>query len=327
MAAPASEIAAVLIGRNEGARLVRALMAVKGRVGCLVYVDSGSTDDSQAAARDAGAEVIALDLSLPFTAARARNAGIEALRALNRRPDFVQFIDGDCELRADWLPMAHEFLSSHPRAAVVCGRRRERFPEASIYNRLCDAEWDTPIGRTKACGGDALVRMAALDEVGGYNAALIAGEEPEMCVRLRAQGWEIWRLDAEMTLHDATMTRFAQWWKRSRRGGHAAAEGMALHGAAPERHGVAQVRRALLWGLALPVAILVLVFAVSPWALLLLLVYPAQVLRLAIRGGGRRAAWEQALFLTLGKFAEVQGVGGYWMRKISRSPAKLIEYK
>ena len=129
-----------------------------------------------------------------------------------------------------------------------------RYPEASIYNRLIDAEWDTPVGRARACGGDALMRVAALQEVGGFDPDLIAGEEPELCVRLRAKGWEIWRLDAEMTLHDAAMTRFGQWWQRTRRGGYAFAEGAALHGAAPERHCVPNLRRLILWGMVLPLA-------------------------------------------------------------------------
>lgn len=319
---PLSDLAAVLIGRNEGARLVAALAAVQGRVGRIVYVDSGSTDGSLAAARAVGAEVVELDRGRPFTAARARNAGLARLRDTGPRPRFVQFIDGDCTLQPGWLPLALGFLDSHPQAAVACGRRRERFPEASVWNRLCDAEWNTPPGRARSCGGDALMRMAALDQVGGYNPGLIAGEEPEMCVRLRAKGWEVWRLEAEMTLHDAAMTRFSQWWKRMRRGGHAAAEGMALHGAPPERHGVATVRRALAWGVGLPLAALAGALAVSPWALLLLLAYPAQVLRLA-----RRVGPEQALFLTLGKIPEALGVLEYAGRRLAGRPAGLIEYK
>ena len=167
------------------------------------------------------------------------------------------------------------------------------------------------------------MRMAALDEVGGYDPRLIAGEEPEICVRLRARGWEVWRLDAEMTLHDAAMTRFSQWWKRTRRGGHAAAEGMAMHGGPPERHGVAQVRRAVLWGALLPLAALTGAPFVSPWSLALLLAYPAQVVRLVRKGYG----WERAFFLTLGKFPEVMGVAEYQLRRLMRRPAGLIEYK
>ena len=46
---------------------------------------------------------------------------------------------------------------------------------ASIYNALCDEEWDTPIGEARECGGDALVRCAALDQIGGYNARFTGG--------------------------------------------------------------------------------------------------------------------------------------------------------
>jgi len=313
--------AAVLIGRNEGARLIRCLASVRG-FDRVVYVDSGSTDGSVEAARAAGAEIVVLETDQPFTAARARNAGLDALRAAGPRPALVQFIDGDCELRPDWPARAEAFLAGHPEAAVVCGRRRERFPENSVYNRLCDAEWDTPVGRASACGGDAMMRMAALDAVGGFDPRLIAGEEPELCVRLRAAGWEVWRLDAEMTLHDAAMTRFAQWWKRARRAGHAYAEGAALHGAPPERHGVAQRRRALIWGLALPLAALAGALIVSPLALLLLLAWPAQVARLA-----RRMPLEQALFLVLAKIPEALGVAEYHLRRLAGRPAGLIEYK
>lgn len=321
-----TRLAAVLIGRNEGARLIRCLASIRPLAGRIVYVDSGSNDGSVAAALAAGAEVVELDRAQPFTAARARNAGLERLRQ-GEAPDWVQFVDGDCEVQPGWIATALAFLEANPRAAVACGRRRERFPEASVYNRLCDAEWDTPVGEAFACGGDALMRREALDQIGGYNPALIAGEEPEMCVRLRAKGWQIWRLDAEMTLHDAAMTRFSQWWKRTRRGGHAAAEGMAMHGGGPERLGRSMTLRALAWGLALPVASLALAALTGPWALALLLVYPLQILRLARRLGGHRDAWERALFLTLGKFAEAAGVLEYWIRRLLGRQAGLIEYK
>lgn len=327
MTSPPPSLAAVLIGRNEGARLLLCLASISGQVGRLVYVDSGSTDDSVAAARSAGALVVDLDKTQPFTAARARNAGIAALRTTEPLPDYIQFVDGDCEVQPGWIATALAFLEANPKAAVACGRRRERFPQASVYNRLCDAEWNTPLGEATACGGDALIRRTALDEVGGYDPSLIAGEEPEMCVRLREKGWRVWRLDAEMTLHDADMTRFSQWWKRTRRGGHAAAEGMALHGAGPDRLGVAMTRRALAWGVALPAGTVLLAVCLSPWALLVLLAYPVQILRLARRHVGTDAAWERAVFLTLGKFAETTGILEYWTRRLLRRRAGIIEYK
>lgn len=322
-----SEVGAVVIGRNEGERLRRCLASLQGRIGALVYVDSGSSDGSVDLARGMGAEVVVLDPALPFTAARARNAGRAALRGVA----FVQFVDGDCEVQPGWIETALAFLQAHPEVAVVCGRRRERFPGASVYNRLCDWEWDTPVGEAQACGGDALIRAEALVAVGGYDDRLIAGEEPEMCVRLRRQGWRVWRLGVEMVLHDAAMTRFGQWWKRMRRGGFAAAQGAAMHGA--EGLGRGQQRRAVIWGGILPV----LAFTgtvLMPWGAILWLIWPLQVARLALRfareTGQRRFAretWERAFFLTLGKVPEVLGVAEFHLRRWAGRRAGIIEYK
>ncbi|WOI58397.1 glycosyltransferase family 2 protein [Palleronia sp. LCG004] len=316
-------IGAVAIGRNEGARLLASLASLKDQADRVVYVDSGSTDGSVSAARERGVEVVELDLSLPFTAARARNAGRERLREILPDADLVQFVDGDCELRPDWIAKATARLAEEPALAIVCGRRRERHPEASLWNRLVDREWDTPVGPARACGGDALMRLSAFDAAEGFDPTLIAGEEPELCVRLRKAGWRIERIDAEMTLHDADMTRMGQWWMRARRAGHAYAEGAAMHGAPPERHKVAELRRALVWALAIPLAVLILTLAVSPWALLLLLIYPTQILRLRLHGED----WIPAFLLTLGKFPELQGASDYALRRLTRRGTKLIEYK
>ncbi|MBL9051531.1 MAG: glycosyltransferase [Tabrizicola sp.] len=319
-AAALPRIGAVVIGRNEGDRLVACLGSLPEGMKPVVYVDSGSTDGSVAAARAAGARVVALDMSLPFTAARARNAGFAALMQ-EAQPEFVQFLDGDCVLGPGWAAAAIDFLQENPGVAVVCGRRRERYPEASVYNRLCDAEWDTPVGQAKACGGDAVMRTGAVAAVGGFDESLIAGEEPELCLRLRREGWTIWRIGREMTLHDAAMTRFGQWWKRSRRAGHAFAEGAAMHGSAPEYHWVRETRRALAWGAVLPVVTL-LGLVVTPWAGLLLMAYPLQVLRLS-----RQLGWERAFFTTLGKFPEALGALHYRLNRLFRRRAGLIEYK
>ncbi len=322
VAAPAVIVDAVVIGRNEGARLAACLASLQGQVRRIVYVDSGSGDGSQAMAARMGVHVVALDMARPFTAARARNAGLAALEGA-APPDLVQFVDGDCEVVAGWVAEAGAFLAAHPRVAVVCGRRRERFPEASVYNRLCDREWNTPPGPARACGGDALMRFAAVMAVGGYRESLIAGEEPELCLRIARDGGRVWRLDTEMTRHDAAITRFGQWWQRTRRAGHAFAEGAALHGAAPEHMWLRETWRALTWGALVPLLAVGLALLWHPLALALLLVWPLQVLRLARRDGDREAAF----FSVLGKLAEAQGILGYWLGRATGSQSRIIEYK
>jgi glycosyltransferase involved in cell wall biosynthesis len=321
---------AVVIGRNEGARLQACLASLQGQVRRVIYVDSGSADGSIVLAQTMGATAIALDLSLPFTAARARNTGLAALT--DDPPEFVQFIDGDCALRDGWVTKAVAFLQHTPQAAVACGRRRELFPEASLYNRLCDDEWDTPLGEARACGGDALIRYKSLIEAGGYRADLIAGEEPELCVRLRQAGWTIWRLDTEMTWHDAAITRFAQWFKRARRAGHAFAEGAALHGAPPEFHWAAETRRAMIWGGFLPLFILLGSVLIHPALVVLLALYPAQVVRLALKDQNTGVwpsswVWQKAFFLTLSKLPEALGVLDFKRGQLTKRRSRIIEYK
>jgi Glycosyl transferase family 2 len=325
-----SQIGLVAIGRNEGERLRQCLQSAVGKANHLVYVDSGSTDGSVTMARSLGVDVVPLDLSISFTAARARNAGLARLLELNPSVDYVQFVDGDCEIVETWLAIAQQTLDAQPEVVAVCGRRRERFPDASIYNRLCDIEWDTPIGEAKACGGDAMMRVSALQAAGGYNPTLIAGEEPELCVRLRQQGGKIFRLDAEMTLHDAQMTSFGQWWKRSIRNGHAFAEGAYLHGAPPELHWAKESRSISTWGLVVPTVSVLAAVPTFGLSLLTFAAYPLMAYRAyqyAARSG--RSTSEAALFgtfCTLGKFPQAQGWLRFYWGKWFKRPSQLIEY-
>jgi glycosyltransferase involved in cell wall biosynthesis len=325
------KVDAVVIGRNEGERLTACLASLRENVRRLIYVDSGSSDASLANARAMAAETVELDPRQPFTAARARNAGLRQLA--NDPPDYIQFIDGDCTLDPGWIPAALIAFRNHPGAVAICGRRRERHPMASIWNSMIDHEWQTPIGPALACGGDVLMRYQPLIACGGYRDALIAGEEPELCLRLRRAGGQIWRIDAEMTLHDAALHHWRQWWRRSVRAGHAFAEGAALHGHGIERHWVAETRRALIWGLGLPLLTLLTSLFLHPGSLALLLLYPAQIARLVFRD--RRALadwpvrrrWQAAFFSTLGKFAEAEGAIGYAIARLRGRKADLIEYK
>lgn len=329
----------VAIGRNEGERLRRCLAALSGCGGPIVYVDSGSTDGSVELARAAGALTAELDTATPFTAARARNLGWQRLVAAHPATEFVQFLDGDCELHAGWVAAGLAALAEHDDVAVVCGRRRERFPETSVYNRLCDIEWDTPVGEAAACGGDALMRVSALSAVGGYDPTLIAGEEPELCLRLRRSRWRILRLPVEMTLHDAGMTRWTQWWKRALRNGHVTAEFLARYGALPEHRRLRRALSALCWAVGLPLiwlALLAWTLSAPSVVSLAALAAPALLylaLGLRIARGRRRAgrsasdARAYAVSCVLGKWPETAGMLLYVWRRLFGRASQLIEYK
>lgn len=333
-------VAIVVIGRNEGERLKRCLDSLAAGAHTVVYVDSGSTDRSLERARAAGARVVELDLSLPFTAARARNVGFEHMMEVAPRTEFVQFVDGDCTLHVGWIDTAVRALREQRDVAVVCGRRRERFPEASVYNRLCDVEWDTPVGIARACGGDALMRVEAFRRVGGYDPAMIAGEEPDLCLRLARQGHRVLRVDAEMTLHDAAMTHWRQWWQRAVRTGHTTAELLAKYGPAPEHRRARRALSDVFWAVALPIAWL----ACAAWtvasasfipiaaaSMALALAYAfllARIQRRCRRAGRSRAdARAYSVSCALAKWPETWGMLVYVARRASGRTARWIEYK
>jgi GT2 family glycosyltransferase len=254
------------------------------------------------------------------------------LRQLAPDIEFVQFVDGDCEIVDGWLQRAQQELAAKPELAVVCGRRREQYPQATAYNRLCDIEWDTPVGEAKACGGDSMMRVSAFEQVGGFNAALIAGEEPELCVRLRQKGWKIERLDAEMTLHDAQMTRFEQWSKRSQRAGYAYAEGFWMHGNTSERHWRKETLSIWGWGFVLPVVAFGTAWFTHGWSLWLLTGYPLLTYRIYRRMQRQRNlpakdAALYAIFCVLARFTQLQGQILFHQRRLLGQGSNLIEYK
>ncbi|MBW8295328.1 glycosyltransferase [Sphingopyxis sp.] len=313
-------LAVVVIGRNEGKRLAMCLASIAS-IGAVIYVDSASSDDSVAIARRMGAEIVELDPATPLTAARGRNAG--AFRALENDPgiEFIQFVDGDCTIREGWLTKAVSFLARHPNVAVVCGRRFERYPHYSIYNAICQQEWNTPVGEADACGGDSLVRASAFKNVGGFADDQVAHEEPEFCARLRSAGWLIWRIDEPMTDHDAAMYRIGQFYRRSQRAGLGISQCIDRGGASRDRQGQAIVRRAMLWAVVLPVLICVGLFFSPILSVTLIALYPAQILRNALRnwrkGWPLRQSLQVAALSTISKFAEAQGALTYRYRRIS----------
>lgn len=330
-------LGAVIIGRNEGDRLKACLRSTYSVIKHIVYVDSGSTDGSVEFAESMGLQVVNLDTSIPFSAARARNEGFQLLLSEYPETEYVQFVDGDCQVADGWLESARRFLDDNSECAIVCGRRQEKFPETSLYNLFCDIEWDTPIGEAGACGGDFLGRVKALSDVGGFNPSVIAGEEPEMCFRLREKSWTIFRIDELMTHHDAQMTKFQQWWQRAKRCGHAYAQGFDMHGTSPEKYYRREVKSAITWGGVIPILLLLatvmVLLGLAPVFSLVIWLLPAvlflKVLKYSL--GFKKLPFKPAalysLSLVVAKIPELFGVQKYYSRKRKNTGFNIIEYK
>jgi glycosyltransferase involved in cell wall biosynthesis len=326
-AAGIAAVGVVAIGRNEGERLVGCLASIPPGLP-IAYVDSGSTDGSVAAARKAGAQVFSLDMATPFSAARARDEGWRGLMAAHPDLEYIQFVDGDCTIEPGWIAIATTFLASRPQAGVVFGRRRERHPEASLYNALCDREWDVTEGEKEACGGDSLMRVAAYRASGGFDPEMTAHEEPELSARIRSCGYRIYCIAAPMTVHDAAIYRFRQWWRRNVRAGYGYAQAFARHPRIMRNPAYTLVRSALAWGLAGPLIVLVSLGFMGPKGTLLLLAYPVQILRNLWRGRSlSRFASAASILMLVSKFAETGGMLLYVSDRMERRRRNAILYK
>ena len=306
----------MIIGRDEGERLRKCILSVVSRLDHVVYSDSGSIDGSADLAHELGASVVVLDTSSPFSAARGRNVGFAKLMAIAPDTEYVQFIDGDCELLPEWLDAGKGFLQGNPQHVVVCGRLRERHPDASIYNRLCDIEWNGPVGDIEACGGIFMIRAKVFSEIGGMDIAVAAGEEPEMCLRLRRRGWLIARIDREMAWHDANMTNLGQWWQRSVRFGSGSIDVCSRTGGQVY---AAHVRRARLWTIGWIIVLLCVIAAKPlfyeaiylPAVLAVIAIYPLQILRIVAKVRRKGLSLSEALvygsLMMISKWAELYG--------------------
>jgi GT2 family glycosyltransferase len=324
-------IGAVVIGRNEGERLKICLRSIIAQVDKIVYVDSGSTDDSVNFAKSLNVDVVVLDMSTPFSASRARNEGFFFLQSKNPELRLVQFIDGDCELCEGWAGKAQGFLEGNNQYAIVSGTVKERYPDKSVYNELCDISWTKPAGDSLSCGGIFMVRTEAFSAVNGFDAKIIAGEEPELCHRLREKGWKIFRLDTLMTLHDSNMMHFRQWWKRTVRTGYGYAYVCFLHIKKKGGYYRKETLRIWTWALALPVFIAFLSAVWGPWALLMLSAYPIQLYR-----GYKRTltsihrkgpAFRYAFFNVLGKWPELIGQLVFLRKEFFSREINTFQYK
>ena len=332
-------VGAVVIGRNECARLSLVLPTLTRHVEHVVYADSGSTDGSAQAAAALGAHVVELT-NPPHSAAKGRQAGFEALLRLVPSLRYVQFIDGDCKMEPAWLASAVQYLDEHPKVASVAGRRREEFPHRSLYNALIDIDWDGKSGPVDYAGPDCLCRVDAVNQIGGWNARLIAGEDPDFGFRLRDAGWENHRVPEQMDLHDVNMHAFRSYWLRAVRAGYCYLEVGWMHRHGTGKWWLKRVRSSILYGCLMPLAWIagvVLSITIEPrWVGLILslpisLIYLRLFVKLFVFARSKTTvtthAFAYALFNIVCKVALFVGTTKRAIAAARGRQAPLIEYK
>jgi hypothetical protein len=170
---------------------------------------------------------------------------------------------------------------------------------------------------------------------------------------MREKGWKIYRIDAEMTVHDSAMLHFAQWWKRAVRSGYGAMDVSTRFRRGKQGLFVDQVRRARKWALGWPLAVVATwALAIVAWsfatmggmrigregvaiatlaAAIVFLAAPLQVIRSAIQARPRAGSWRIAFAagsLTLiGKWANYTGQRRYLEDRAAGRNTRLIDYK
>lgn len=322
----------VIIGRNEGERLRNCLQSLRAIDCPMIYVDSGSTDGSVALARSFGCLALELDVSLPLSAARARNAGLAALQRNHPGIKYVQFIDGDCTIDRNWMEAAYNHIKVRDDLAIVCGHLRERFAQLNIYTQLCDLEWRGEVGEIDACGGIFFANIDAIQALGMFNEAMIAGEEPELCYRLKLAGWKIDRIDSSMAHHESDINKTSQLFRRARRCGHSYAQSYHIHRSSPGAFKSRNLLSVIFWGAMLPISILLLITinliaALALASLYILLWIKIYIFTINKNKVSNKVACIFGLYTVAGKFSQFFGVLDFYSHLIRRQNFKLIEYK
>lgn len=123
-------LSACIIVKNEGPVFAATLESLRGRADDVVVVDGGSTDDSVAIARAAGARVFFDDGDL----SAARNRALREARGTH-----CLMIDADEVVRADTWPALQEFLrrGRHARGRVLQISETARGRASVPITRVC----------------------------------------------------------------------------------------------------------------------------------------------------------------------------------------------
>lgn len=324
-----NDVGFVVVSRNGGKRLAESLRSVLAFGRPVVYSDSGSSDGSPAVARELGADVIVLDESAPHTAARGRNAGFTRLTEMHAEVRFVQFVDGDTTIERDWPGHAAAAMRRDSALVVTCGHLRELDRDRGVFATLFDMEWQGPVGEIKSSGGIAMIRADAFRNAGGFDSTRAAGEEAELCARLRQAGGKVVRLDRTMGVHRSDVSGFREWWRRAVRVGYAFARA-AEDRDVPESAGFRRkVKSSVFWACLFPAGVIAAAAGVSillsEWLAFVLAVavlttgYGAILAKMYVGsraiGRSKRDSWIYSVFMLIAKWPHLQGHVRYWLTR------------
>lgn len=328
----------VIIGRNEAHHLEWSLRSVLHEGLPCVYADCLSRDASLPIARKLKIPVVMVSGEM-LTAAKARNTGFNCLTAQFPSLEYIQFLDGDCQLKANWIATAVKILDENPRLAAISGILEERYPHAGLFHRLAAIEWHLAFQAPHRCGGVTLFRASALRDADGFNDVIRAGEEPELCHRLRQRGWEFKKVELPMATHDLGHASWRTWCRRQMRNGGGALQVYRLHAHEPQPLLRSYLFSIALWTLAGPLTALIATVAAGlavgfAAGLIVLMaaclgyVWQAWRIRAYVRRHGiGNSALVYSCMALAGKFPELLGVLFYTFEERFKGKPSLLSQK
>ena len=192
-------ISVIVIGKNEGERLVACLKSIQTALSALahevVYVDSCSTDQSLQTAKALGARCFLL-------AERKTTAGLgRFVGAKEARGEYLLFLDGDMQLQPGFAEKALMAIAAKGYDGV-CGIREDVYLRGGeVVCRNDNYFGCTQERLAPGFGGALMITRDALDACGGWATDTIACEEAELYARLKAIGCRIAEIPVPMILH------------------------------------------------------------------------------------------------------------------------------
>ena len=192
-------ISVIVIGKNEGERLVACLRSIQTALNVLahevVYVDSCSTDQSLQTAKALGARCFLL-------AERKTTAGLgRFVGAKEARGEYLLFLDGDMQLQPGFAEKALMAIAAKGYDGV-CGIREDVYLRGGeVVGRNENYFGCTQERIAPEFGGALMITREALNACGGWATDTVACEEAELHARLNAMGCRIAEIPVPMILH------------------------------------------------------------------------------------------------------------------------------
>lgn len=180
-------VSVLIPAHNEEEYISRCIASVYGtgwprdRLQILV-IDNCSADATAKQARTAGADILHVSTG---RIGAVRNVGLAAAQG-----EFVAYVDGDCEVPATWLRTAIDLLRTRPDLGAIGGPCLSPADGTWVQRSLAPSKTGSGyLGPAVAIATSSFIaRTSLLREAGGFDEALISGEDDDMSNRIRAQG-------------------------------------------------------------------------------------------------------------------------------------------